>query len=488
MSRRRTSPRRDTPRTAWIVGVVAAVVLAVVGYVSYTALSGLPFQPSYDITVELPDASRLVVNDTVRVRGVRVGRVAGVDARPAAGARPAYARVALSLDSSMADLPVDTTVRTRAASVLGASYVELTPGSSARTVPAGGTVPLANASATVEVTDLFSVFEAGTRRDVQDATGTLAYGLAGRGPDLGALLSGLGRALGPLATVSATLAAPATDLAGFVRGTDRFTAALAGVSPDLAELVRGGSVTFGALARERSSLDRTLAALPTAEQTATTALARVNPSLRRLADIAEDLQPAGRRLDPGLTATNDALRAGAAVLRRTPAFAARLGDTLDAVDAVTRRPTTRRTLVKLDETIAALRPTVQTLEAAQVHCNVIATLFQNALGLTAFPLIGRDPSKAPPIFAAMAQVSHLGGEGELFQQGPPSRNAAISYLPNANEQECEPGNQQHDGVSQILGNPPGLQGKRFPPTTPLGDATRLAREAGLLDRPEGWRP
>lgn len=487
-TRTRSKPRRDTERRYWIVGTVTAVVLAIVGYVSYTALSGLPFESTYRVTVELPDASRLVANDTVRIRGVRVGRVAGVDARPATSAGPAYARITLALDGSTGPLPVDTAVRTRAASVLGASYVELTPGSSARTVPEGGTLPLRNASPTVEVTDLFSVFEAGTRRDIRDVTATLGGGLAGRGPDLNALMAGLGRLVGPLATVSSTLSAPATDLPGWIRGYGRLTTALAPVSRDLAGLVSGGSQTFDALARERVALGRTLAALPATETAATRALTRVNPSLRRLADIAEEVQPAGRRLDPGLAAANRALAAGTPVLRRMPSFAERLGDTLDVLDRVARRPTTRQTLARLTDVVTALQPTVEALEAAQVNCNAMGSIFQSALALASFPLIGRDASKSPPIFAAMAQVSHLGGEGEVFQQGRPSRNEAINYLPRLNAQECEAGNELHDAVSQVLGNPPGLQAKRYPPTAPLGGADRYAREAGLLDPPSGWRP
>jgi virulence factor Mce-like protein len=470
------------------VGAIAAVVLAVVGYVSYTALNGLPFQPTYDVQVELPDASRLVVNDTVRVRGVRVGRVADVQARPATAAGPASALISLALDGSMPPLPVDSTVRTRAASVLGASYVELSPGSSQRTVPQDGTLPLRNASSTVEVTDLFSIFDRGTRRDVGDAAEALGGGFAGRSPDLNALIASIASLMAPLTTVSKTLADPGTELPGFITGVDRFTAALAGVSPELVGAVRGGATTFGALAAERQALDRTIALLPVAESSATSALARAKPALRNLADIAEELQPAGRRLAPGLEATNEALAAGVPVLRRTPSFARGLGGTFAALEQTARRPTTRQTLGKLTDAVGALDPTVRTLEAAQVNCNVIPLLLQGAFDLAAFPLIGRDGSASPPIFGAGVQVSHVGAEGEVLQQPRPSRNSAINYLPNQNAQECESGNELHDATSQILDNPPGLQAKRVPETEPLGDATRYAREAGLLARPEGWRP
>ena len=480
--------RRDTQHLPWVVGALAAVVLSVVGYVSYTALNGLPFQSTYDVTVELPDASRLVVNDTVRIRGVRVGRVAGVDARPATAAHPGYASIRLALGGSTTALPVDTKVRTRAGSVLGVSYVELSPGTSSKTVPDGGKLPLRNASATVEVTDLFAVFERGMRRDVRETAAMLGGGLAGRGPDLNALVGGLRRLVGPLTTVSATLAAPSTDVSGWIRGYGQFTTAVAAVSQDLAGMMHGGAVTFDALARERPALGRAMAALPTAETAATTALARVNPSLRRLADIAERLQPASRTLAPSLTATNRALLAGVPVLQLTPAFASRLRDTLEVLEAVTRRKTTGQTIGRLTDVVTTLRPTVDALEAAQVNCNVIASMFQNAIDLAAFPLVGRDPSNAPPIFGAMAHVSHLGAEGEVLQQGRPSRNSAINYLPHENADECESGNEMHDAVGQVLGNPPGNQGKASPPTSPPDRATRYAREAGLLDRPEGWSP
>src|SRR5439155_445126 len=82
---------------------VAAIV-----YVSYTANSGLPFAGAYRLTVEVPNADRLIKNDEVRIGGVRVGQVQGVTAQTAPAGRRPFARIEVSLSPSAGPLPVDT--------------------------------------------------------------------------------------------------------------------------------------------------------------------------------------------------------------------------------------------------------------------------------------------------------------------------------------------------------------------------------------------
>src|SRR5206468_10941815 len=100
--------RRSAERTAAILGVVVLAVIGFIYYISYTANSGLPFQKSYDVYVELPNANRIIEDGDVRIGGVRVGRVSSVTAvQPRDGGAP-YARVGLRLKRSVGALPTDT--------------------------------------------------------------------------------------------------------------------------------------------------------------------------------------------------------------------------------------------------------------------------------------------------------------------------------------------------------------------------------------------
>ena len=132
MSRRRghESPSRDAA-----VGITGVVILLVVAWVSYGALQGLPGQQRYRITADVPSATRLHVTDEVRIAGTRVGQVEEISAQP--GPRPS-SRLRLALDPDVGALPADTTIAVRPASVLGATYVDLVPGTGTATIPEGG--------------------------------------------------------------------------------------------------------------------------------------------------------------------------------------------------------------------------------------------------------------------------------------------------------------------------------------------------------------
>src|SRR5436309_2073164 len=119
MNPRRPYRRLGAPNDL-VLGAVAIVVAAVAVFISYNANSGLPFVPTYRVTVQVPDAAELSKGDDVRIGGGRVGQVLGVTAVPAPPGGTPHARVALALDARTRKLPVDTQVQIRPASILGA--------------------------------------------------------------------------------------------------------------------------------------------------------------------------------------------------------------------------------------------------------------------------------------------------------------------------------------------------------------------------------
>ena len=58
-----------------LVGAVTILVVTVSVFLAYNANRGLPFVPTYDLSVRLPSASNLVRGDEVRAGGFRVGVV-----------------------------------------------------------------------------------------------------------------------------------------------------------------------------------------------------------------------------------------------------------------------------------------------------------------------------------------------------------------------------------------------------------------------------
>src|SRR3954449_7446594 len=74
MNRRRTD-NFSVVSNPILVGAVTVLITVVAVFLSYNANQGLPFVPTYDVGVHVPDAAALVRGNEVRVGGLRVGIV-----------------------------------------------------------------------------------------------------------------------------------------------------------------------------------------------------------------------------------------------------------------------------------------------------------------------------------------------------------------------------------------------------------------------------
>jgi virulence factor Mce-like protein len=476
MSGRRRELRGERLRP--LIGVLAIVVLVAFVYVSYTANQGLPLQSTYNVTAEVPNADRLIKTDEVRIGGVRVGQVSSVGARIGAGGKP-YAVLGLALSPSAGPLPADTRVEVQSASVLGQTYVDLAPGTSRAKIRDGGTLPLRDASGTIELTDLLDIFKHSTAAAIQDTIGSFGAGVAGRGPALNETLGSLARLLGPFTALSETLASPATDLSGFLHGWESFAAALSPVKTELAELVANGATTFGALDAVAGDLGAAIDASAPTETAATQALQRLRTPLNRLAALTVRLRAAGALLPGTLTQVNGTLAAGVRPLTELPAFADQLKGALTELETFSSAPATSGTLRKLTDALVAINPLLVALTPAQLDCNVIG-LYGRNFG-SAWGTLG---SGIGPSIVAAGVVTG-GATAEELQSAAPAANLHINYLPHENAHECESGNEPYSTSSKDLSNPPGNQSRTVPKTTPPAGVLSLARRAGLLNAPPG---
>lgn len=478
MTARRRHRPGDTNRLLSVLGVLVIVTIIAIAVIAYRANSGLPFADRYEVAVEVPNANRLIDNADVRIAGVRVGQVMRVEAIAASRRRRPHARLHLALDPSAGPLPVDTSTKVRPASVLGLTYVDLRPGTDSVTVAEGGTLPLRQASRTVELTDLLDIFDRSTARNFRSTVDGLGVGVAGTGPALNAAFGSINAFLPPARAVSRLLSAPPTRLGSFVRAYDATLTALAPVGPELAGIASGGARTFGALARERGALGRAIEAAPDAERATTTAFTRVRPALDGLAELSADLRPAARLLPSALDDANTTLVAGRPMLRGLPGLSRRLGGTLATLDAVSRDPATSGALRKIGDLVKAAVPTIEVNATGQVHCNIIGVWAEGFSDAFSALGVGQGPSLINIGF------TEKGALGENVQNAKPSPDVAMNFYPNANERECESGNEPYDG-EQIFDNPPGLQDDTTRDTDPPPGVRERARAASLLTDPEG---
>jgi phospholipid/cholesterol/gamma-HCH transport system substrate-binding protein len=470
--------RRSIERFYPAIGLVVIVLLAAFVYVSYTANQGLPFAATYDLRVQVPNANRLIATDEVRIGGVRVGQVASVSARLSSNGRP-YAVLGLALSPSTAPLAVDTRVSVQSSSLLGQTYVDLRPGQSPSKLASGGTLPLRDATGTVELTDLLDVFDRATSAAIQRTIGNLGASFAGRGAALNDTIGSLARLLPPFTMLSTELASPASHLAGFLNGYEMFAGALAPVASQLGDLVAGASTTFGAVASVRPELGAAIDALPPAESATTDALHRLSGPLSSLASLTVRLRAAGALLPETVSRINSTLTAGVPDLRSLPAFSSALRGSLRELGRVSRAPTTPGALRKLTDALTATDPLLGLLTPAQLSCNVIGLWGRNFSSAWGTLGNGDGPS------VVNAGVVTGGATGENLQSAQPAANLHVNYLPNENTSECESGNEPWRSNAQDLSNPPGEQSRSVPHTSPPAGVRASAERAGLLNAPPG---
>src|SRR3954468_11087548 len=120
----------------------------------------IPLAPrDYRFTTSFAEATQLATQADVRVSGVTVGHVEAVDAR--ADGRTG---TTIEIASRYAPIPRDTRAILRQKSLLGETYIELTPAPRSRgTLPESGVLPAAQVSPTVELDEIFRAFDTRTR-------------------------------------------------------------------------------------------------------------------------------------------------------------------------------------------------------------------------------------------------------------------------------------------------------------------------------------
>lgn len=464
--------RREARWLPYLGGLVVLCALAVV-YLAFVANSGLPWNSVYRLSVDVPNAQRLSPHDPVRVGGVRVGQVAEIEARLDGGAP--FARVRLSLDRDVEPLPADTRVRISQASVLGASTVELLPGTSTRGLADGAVIPLTRAEDTVQLTDLLDIFDRATGKSIQRATREISGGLAARGTAFNATLGSAARALRGLSRVARAVASPDARLGELIRGGARFVEGLAPVRDAMAGIAIGGATTFAAILQAGDALGRAVDLAPRTERAVARSFTTLRPTLTTLRGTVATLRESSPRLRSALGQADRTLAAALPVLRRLPRTSSRVRLALSDLGRLAERPTTSGSLRKGRDFLAALGTTLEVLTPAQVQCNAIALWGENfSVG---FGGLGFEDGPS----MASVFVSHTGADsgGEALQNGAPSSNVAVNNLPRQNYQECESGNEIYTG-DQLLENPPGLESNRTRSTRPPAGVIDRARRAGLI--------
>jgi ABC-type transporter Mla subunit MlaD len=453
-----------------LVGAVTVLVTIIGVFLAYNANAGLPFLPTYDLTVKVPNAASLVNGSEVRIGGSRVGAISDIEAVPTR-AGGAQAELSLRLTPDVEPLPVDTTFVVRPRSSIALKYLAVTPGDSEEGFKAGAAVPVTRARPEpVELDEVLNMFDARTRAGARASLEGFGDGFAGRGRSLNLAIEELVPLLRRLEPVARNLSDPGTGLGRLFRELGDAAAEAAPVAEEQAQLFMGLDTTFTALAAvARPFIQETISRSPPTFDVAIQQFPLQRPFLRNSAALFRELRPGVAALPTAAPALADAFEAGARTLPGVPGTGNRLASLFERLEEFSDSPEARAGIRRLTDTVSTLRPTVSFLTPVQTVCNYATLLFRNASSLFSEGSTTGTWERFTQV-APRVGPNDEGGPAQLPANGPEAINHLHANLyPNTASpgqlRECEAGKEPYRVGTTIIGNVPGNQGATTEATT-----------------------
>jgi phospholipid/cholesterol/gamma-HCH transport system substrate-binding protein len=322
----------------WRVATMAAFALSCFGLLLFlwvTFGGSVPLKPKgYRFYAAFPEATTLSEQADVRMAGVNIGKVRKKQLDKS-GTRTL---ATIELDPKFAPLPIDTHAILRQKTLLGETYIELTPGHRNRgLLKEGGRLRDTRIASTVQIDEIFSAFDKPTQQAFKTWMRSLAATLQNRGADVNDALGDIA----PFADDGARLLGVLDDqkaaLGRVIRNTSVVAQALNERQGALRQLVVNSDRTFSATASRDRALAETIAIFPTFLDESRLTLARLQrfaitthplvnalkspaddlaPTLRDLSALSPDLRALFTDLDPLITASRTGLPALTNTLNR----------------------------------------------------------------------------------------------------------------------------------------------------------------------------
>jgi phospholipid/cholesterol/gamma-HCH transport system substrate-binding protein len=310
------------------IGIVVVVVVALGSFLAFTKqfTKHIPFASrGYQLHATFRNATTLKSNSPVRIAGVNVGSVTGVQPKGN------MAEATFTVTDEGLPIHQDATITIRPRLFLeGNFFLDLQPGSpSAPDLSSGSTIPITQTATAVQLDQILTSLQKNSRASLKRA-------LAGYGQTLNAKPTASEDAtqdpsvqgLTPAEAINQTfryggkagrttsivnqafLGEHPHDLANLVRGQRDLFAKLASTDGSLSDLITNFNTTAGALAQESSNLSASIRELaPTVEQ--------ARPSLLHLSNALPPFRALARASLPGIRELPATIKAGSPWLVQT---------------------------------------------------------------------------------------------------------------------------------------------------------------------------
>ncbi|MGH2748403.1 MAG: MCE family protein [Actinomycetota bacterium] len=253
-------------RSPVIVGIVSIVLLAgAVGFAfSLNRFPGL--RGVYSVAADLEDAAGLQSGNEVRIAGVRIGRVTGIQLRPQA------ARVEMEIENDVR-VPAETTVEVKLKTILGQKFIDLRFPRAYLSASSGGGDPSQSTSHFLEEGDVIPKSQTSIPYEIYQAANegtavleeidkeSLREMLDVLGRVVGASKEELRAALTSVDRAGKVLGPKSAAISKLLRNARKVSGTLAARDDDIEALLTEGAEVLGVLAERRANTSSLLAAV-----------------------------------------------------------------------------------------------------------------------------------------------------------------------------------------------------------------------------------
>jgi phospholipid/cholesterol/gamma-HCH transport system substrate-binding protein len=289
---------KRAPSTTQLL-VITAFALACFGILLFlwvTFGGPTPFKAkSYQVKVPFEEASQLAEQSDVRISGVDVGKVESIELGP----KGKEAVALLNINDKYAPLPKNTRAMLRTKTLLGETYVELSPGSNKEaTLPEDSTLPPAQVTESVQLDEIFQAFDPKTRRAFQTWMEEAAVAIAGQGQNLSYAIGNFEPTFTEYEKLFRVLNSQKLAVTKLFSNGAKTFEALRGRNGELADLIQSSNELFKTTAARNKDIEALFRAFPTFQDESRQTVARLqgfatnaDPLAKQLVPVAEELSP-----------------------------------------------------------------------------------------------------------------------------------------------------------------------------------------------------
>src|SRR3954447_13457775 len=282
-------------RNSRLVGRIVALAAVVIGVTAVVVVLARNGGTDYTIHARFQNASQIVKGNLLQVSGTPIGKVKDIHLTD-----DGQADLTLHITKEgFAPLHQGTHVEVRQASLSGVAnrYVNLTlaPNSNPK-LPENAVIPASMTTSTVDLDQLFNVFDKPTRKALSGVIEGFGKQYAGNADQANKGWLYLNPSLAASSRFFSELNRDTPLLERFVVANSKLVTDLAVKRDDLAGLVRNFNTTFGAIGRQKVALARAISLLPPFMRRADTTFVNLRATLDDLKPLVDESKPVTPKL------------------------------------------------------------------------------------------------------------------------------------------------------------------------------------------------